>query len=128
MILYTMPRSLGVQCHEMDGTNRQPVFPKLQISDLLVLTMCVGLTLGLSSPRIREALAQSETDLSVAKWRLVVPRATDSAAFGISLFGLIVLYRQRLRGICPMSPGHWVFIATGPFAFTRLVTGAWREV
>jgi hypothetical protein len=42
---------------------------------------------------------------------------------------MIVLARQKMRGsTCPLSPGNWIFIAFGPFAVLRLITGSWREV
>src|SRR6266850_1908421 len=103
-------------------------FPSLQISDLLVLTSCVSFALMFIEPSIRDTLALPDANLWVSRWRLVLPEIIEHLAFGITLFGVIVLARQRLRGSCPMSPGHWLFVATGPWAFMRLLAETWREV
>jgi hypothetical protein len=107
----------------------QQQFPSLAISDLLVLTLCVGFALACIAPGVRDSLALPVEELRIPKWRLVIPEITDYLTFGMALFGLIVLARQRIRGSIGLTaPGHWIFVAIGPFAFLRLVTGAWHDV
>jgi len=112
----------------MSDDQRQK-FPPMAISDLLVLTLCVSFAMACIAPSLHDILVMPAEDLRISRWRLVAPEVTDYLAFGIALFGSIVLARERIRGSTrPLSPGQWIFVATGPFAALRVMSGAWHEV
>src|SRR5205809_1018899 len=101
--------------------NQRAEFPRLAISDLLVLTMTVGFSLACVTPEIHAFLAIPPQDLRIPRWLGLVPEITDATAIGLSLFGLIVLTRQRFHGSqVPLSPGHWVMTVTGPYLMLLL--------
>jgi len=107
----------------------QDRFPSLQISDLLVLTLTVSFALACITPAIQDYLSRSNTEQRMAMWRAITPQVTEYAAIGISICGLLVLCRQRIRGShWEWSPGHWLFVAFGPLLAVLLVTGAVRDV
>ncbi len=110
----------------MDGDDSKANrFPPLQISDLLILTLCVGLSFVLGAPELRNAV--TESGLAAATWQNVLPLLITHLALGTAFFGLIAVTRQRASGY-EMQPGHWFFVAIGPYALLTLVTGAWREI
>ena len=103
-------------------------FPALAISDLLVLTLTVGTSMACIAPEIRDLLAVPVSEWAIPRWRGIVPEIADYMAIGVALFGLIVLARQRLRGSHhTTSPGHWIFIAIGPFMMLLLGMGLLRQ-
>lgn len=107
-----------------DHTGQRPVapadermqFPRMAISDLVVLTLSVGFAFACVAPNYQEALSRGDvTALAVA------PDLVEYLADGLLLFGLIVLARQRVRGSnCPLSPGQWIIVACGPYAVLGL--------
>jgi hypothetical protein len=110
-----------------DGEQRQ--FPPLTISDLLVLTLTVSVSLAVVAPALHAFMALPPEELRIPLWLGVVPEVTDYTTIGISLFGLIVLARQWLRrGSFPFQPGHWIFIATCPYFLALLVSGAVHQL
>jgi hypothetical protein len=114
----------------MDGSdNVKPTqFPPLTIGDLLILTFTVSVSLACVTPAIHEFLALPEDQLRIPRWLGVVPELTDSTAFGISLFGSLILARQQLRGSnTPLAPGHWILIATAPYMLLLVVSGALHQ-
>jgi len=103
---------------EMSDGNQQPQFPRLAISDLLILTLSVAFALASIAPIYQEALRRRD----VTAWD-VAPDLFGHLAIGISLFGLIVLARQRIRRVTfPLAPGHWIFIATGIYSVLALAS------
>jgi len=105
--------------------DQQSRFPRLSISDLLVLTLCVGFTLACIAPGIRDLIYRSENKPSGTPWAVIATVVIDYAAIGIGLFGLIVLTRERIRGSAlSFSPGHWMLIATAPMAVLSLFLNA----
>jgi hypothetical protein len=112
-----------------DSKQSSAQFPPPQISDLLVLNLCVSAALMAISPSLRNTVASADIGFGPPKWRLVLPEVIEHLAFGGALFGLVVLARQRIRGSLFLSPGHLVFIAAGPWALMRLIVAdAWRQV
>src|SRR5436853_6110349 len=105
-----------------DSDNAKPAqFPPLQISDLLVLTLSIAVAMACAAPGIQDTLSAPESATGDAKWRDVARELTDFSAIGLSLFGLIVLTRQRIRGtISRLEPGHWLLIAAGPYCVVLL--------
>src|SRR5439155_2174509 len=56
---------------------------------------------------------------------IIAPLLLDYTAFGITLFGLIVLIRERCRGFrWRLAPGHWYFVVIAAINFGRL----WSEI
>src|SRR5262245_23754446 len=105
----------------MSGDDQTRQFPRLAISDLLVLTLSVGLALACVAPSIRDLISSSEN----APWAAITSVVIDYIGIGIGLFGLIVLARERIRGhSLPWSPGHWVLVATAPLGVMSLVINA----
>jgi len=101
-----------------------PPFPRLAISDLVVLTLSVAFSLACVAPSFHEALQTPDL-----KWWNVVPDLIDYLASGLALFGLIVMARQRIRGYrCPTSPGHWIFAAVGPYLVLMLAAVIYRPL
>ncbi|HEY2415577.1 MAG TPA: hypothetical protein VGI40_25265 [Pirellulaceae bacterium] len=99
----------------MVDRNEQP-FPPLAISDLLILTLCVAFTLAPIAKNYQEALQRGD----ITAWQ-AMPDLFDYLAIGTALFGLIVLVRQRIRHeAVPLSPGHWVLVAVGPYSVCAL--------
>src|SRR5437868_9331209 len=93
----------------------QDRFPSLQISDLLVLTLTVSFALACVTPAIQDQLSRPSAEQRMAMWRAITPQVAEYAAIGISICGMLVLGRHRIRGShWQWSPGHWLFIAFGP--------------
>src|SRR5258705_8436013 len=91
-------------------TCKTPPFPRLAISDLLVLTLCVGFAVALVAPAYRNLL-----NGPTPAWHLVARDLTRSLASGTALFGLSTLARLRLQHSGHINaPGHWLLLATGP--------------
>lgn len=100
----------------MSGDDQQRQLPRLAISDLLLLTLIVGLVLACLSPATRGLSQQPGLTLGIAM------AAVDYIAAGALLFGLIVLVRERVRGNnVPSSPGHWLLVAIGPVGVASIL-------
>src|SRR4051794_36354014 len=99
-----------------DGSNH-PQFPPLQISDLLVLTLSVAFTMASAAPIYQVALRTHD----MKAWD-VASELPLLLSIGISLFGLVVLARQRWRR-APylLSPVHWVLVVIGPFSVLEMM-------
>jgi hypothetical protein len=112
-----------------DGENLKPAqFPALQISDLLVLTLSIAVAMACAAPGIQDVLTASESASGLGKWNEVARELTDFSAIGLSLFGLIVLARQRIRGtISRLEPGHSLLIAAGPYCIALLFVIAYQR-
>jgi hypothetical protein len=101
-----------------NGDQQQPQFPRLTISDLLVLTLCVGFPLAFAAPGIQSIF---ETWSGHEKWRGITRQLAAAAAVGLSIFGLLVMARQRFCGTSwRLQPGHWLLIAAGPYSVARM--------
>lgn len=100
-----------------DGNKGQAQFPRLAISDLIVLTLSVAFTMASIAPSYQEALHRQD----MTAWD-VAPDLLGYLSIGICLFGLIVLARQRWRqDMYPLSPGHWVLVVIGPYSVLALM-------
>src|SRR5262245_48953149 len=92
-------------------------FPRLAISDLLVLTLCVGFALGVAAPLIRSMSEMPDEMFRGSRLTAIAVPVSDHLGLGLNLFGLTVLTRERLRSMqYQLSPGHWYFLVTGPGA------------
>jgi hypothetical protein len=99
-------------------------FPRLAISDLIVLTLTVGFSFAYVAPEFHTALNSPDVNW----WRLT-PEIIDYFAIGLALFGLIVLARQRIRGDrLPAAPGHWILRAVGPYWVLMLAAEMYRPI
>jgi hypothetical protein len=108
---------------ESESAENLPPFPRLAVSDLLILTLAVGFSFACDAPEFHDGFRQYDVT-----WR-VVPDLIDTFVRGILLFGLIVLARERIRGSTrPLSPGHWILLAIGPFAMWVLLAGVFRPI
>jgi hypothetical protein len=102
-----------------------PGFPRLSIGDLLLLILILGTALAWVSPHIRILRYPPEDQMTGREWEIIAPLLFDYAAFGVTLFGIIVLIRERWRGTrWRLAPGHWYFLAAAAVIFGRL----WTEV
>src|SRR4051794_16201558 len=103
-----------------DGQLERSQFPALAISDLIVLTMALAAAMAFAAPGI-----QDQTRMS---WRDTSRELSDFSAIGLSLFGLIVLARQRIRGaVWQLEPGHWLLIAVGPYSIALLFVISFQD-
>jgi hypothetical protein len=103
-------------------------FPNLQISELLVLTLLVGFQLAFAASGLREVIAQPAAKYAIPKWHVVVPEIIDSTVPAVSLFGLLVLGRERLRrSEAPLAPGHWIVLSMGPLMVWTQTTSLFGE-
>jgi len=101
----------------------------MAISDLLVLTLTVGASLACVTPMLRDFLALPDDELRIPRWRGVVPEITDYTTIGIALFGLLVLARQKIRNSTfTLAPGHWIFMAIGPYFMLFLTSWVLKEL
>src|SRR5262245_55893042 len=99
-----------------EGEQKPGKFPPLQISDLIVLTLSVACVFGSIAGQFREALKAPTFGLHQIASEFVV-----CFAIGVSLFGLIVLGRERLlRRESLSSPGHWLLVAVAPYSVLML--------
>src|SRR5262245_58200956 len=114
----------------MSDSQEQPAtFPPMAISDLLVLTLTVSVAMACIAPSIQDFLAIPANELRIPRWRGVAPELTDYTSIGLALFGLLVLARQRLRGsTVALAPGHWIFIAIGPYMMLLLAFWVLQEL
>jgi hypothetical protein len=104
-------------------------FPPVTISDLIVLTLSIALAMGCAAPGIQDTLHAYESISGQGKWRDVSRELTDYTAIGLSLFGLMVLARQKIRGSAwRFEPGHWLLIAAGPYSVLLLFVIAFQPV
>ncbi len=107
-----------------DGEQKTARFPPLQISDLIILTLSVALTMASIAPGYREALGRNE----ITVWE-VARDLPGYLAIGICLFGLIVFTRQRWRrNAFPLSPGQWILIVIGPYSVIALIALWIRQI
>jgi hypothetical protein len=98
-----------------DSDQKPPPFPRLAISDLFLLTLTVGIALGIVATDLHEFIALPIEELRIPRWLGVVPSITDYITFGISLFGLITLARLRSRRVAiPCSPGPGFLLRPAP--------------
>jgi hypothetical protein len=104
------------------GDDQQRRFPRLAISDLIVLMLCVAFAFACVTPSYREGLIQFNLSaLSIA------PDLCNYFAGGLLLFALIVLVRQRIRRESfPLSPGQWIVLAIGPYSVLLLAAFLYR--
>src|SRR5262245_16272498 len=119
-----MPRTRESPPTPADSTAE---FTRLTTGHLLLLVLILAFDLAWISPYIRLMLSQPEDANTTAarKWAVIAPLLFDYSAFGITLFGLIVLIRERWRGArWRLAPGHWYFVAIAAVDFGRL----WTEV
>src|SRR5262245_37381028 len=106
----------------MSGDDQRQQFRRLAISDLLVLTLCVGFALACGAPGVRSIMKLPGGEENGAKLKAIILAATDNTATGIALFGLVVLVRERVRGkAVPSSPGHWILVTIAPTDVLKLV-------
>src|ERR1044072_7958756 len=104
-------------------------FPRLAISDLIVLTLSLAFATAYATPGIQHILNQTYTLSNLDRWRATSREVADSTAFGLSLFGLLVLARQRIRGAkWQLAPGHWLLIAAGPFSICVFFVIAYQRI
>jgi hypothetical protein len=102
----------------MGGDIHQAQFPRLAISDLIVLTLSVAFAFACVAPGYQEALREGQ----VTAWQ-VLPDLIDYLAYGLLLFGLIVLARQRIRGSDDaLSPGQVLVLVVAPFSTLALMS------
>lgn len=98
-----------------DAVSADPPFPRLQISDLLVLTLTAafGMTwigaLGDGDP-------PSDTSDWAARLGAAARNAFNGLLIGVELFGLAVVIRELVRGrsLRSFAPGHWWFLVAAP--------------
>jgi hypothetical protein len=93
-----------------------PPFPRLGISDLLVLTLTTAFGMAWIG-----ALGKGDPPPDTTQWAskvgAVALDAFNGTLIGVELFGFAVLVREisrRHRPLRSLSPGHWWFLITGP--------------
>ncbi len=89
-----------------------PPFRRLAISDLLLLTLIVGLTLSSVAWEFKKGFEQPRV------YRLAITlELLDYVFSAVLAFGLITIGYARIRGLrWRMSPGHWLILTMGPVA------------
>jgi len=103
-------------------------FPPLAISDLVVLTLSLAFAMACAAPGVQHILSESHNLSRLGNWREASRELTDYTAFGLSLFGLIVLGRQRIRGSSwQLQPGHWLLLAAGPYSIALVFVIAFQH-
>src|SRR5436189_948516 len=101
-----------------DPVKSRAEFPQLSIGDLLLLTLILGSALAWLSPCIR-VLSQPQYQGQIA------PLLARYTVLAVTLFGLIVIVRQRWRGArWRLEPGHWYFIATAILVLDSVLSEA----
>src|SRR5690348_6377363 len=102
-------------------------FTRLSTGHLPLLVLILASDLGWTSPYTRLVLGQPEDEnmTTARKWAIIAPLLLDYTAVGITLFGLLVVIRERWRGErWRLAPGHRYFIVIAAVNFGRL----WSEV
>src|SRR5436309_6556252 len=99
-------------------------FPRLAISDLLVLTLMVSFGLGWM-----ESLGSGDPPAE-SLWRTVVLSVLEATLLGGLFFGFAVLAREFVRGrpLRSLSPAHWWFVVAAPqllFGLAHYVIAIW---
>src|SRR5947209_19613271 len=103
-----------------DADNTKPArFPSPQISDLLVLTLCVSVVFAFNAPSYQDAFK-----LYVFTWLDLLPNLLDLSATSLCVFGVIVLLRQAIRrDDFALAPGHVVLATLGTPEIYGLIAG-----
>jgi hypothetical protein len=97
-------------------------FPRPQISDLLILMLCVSVVFGFNAPSYQDAFK-----LYVIKWHDLLPNLLDEFATSLCMFGFLVLLRQSVRRAkYPLAPGHVAIWTLGPFQVFGLILNVFR--
>ena len=90
----------------MSGGEYKTHFPQLAISDVIVLTLSVAIAFACVAPAYQDALRTNQ----VTAWQ-IIPDLFDYLSYGLLIFGLIVLARERIRGShFALSPGQWLVL------------------
>src|SRR5215831_11268381 len=85
-------------------------FPRLAISDLLVLTLMVSFGLGWG-----QSLGSGDPPAE-SQWRTLILSLLEGMLLGGLFFGFAVLGRELVRGrpLRALSPAHWWFVVAAP--------------
>jgi hypothetical protein len=110
----------------VDNTHLLPLTPfrRLAISDLLLLTLIVGLTLGMLASEFEAGFKQRHVNRLAITLELL-----DWCFSAVLAFALLTLVVATCRGLrWQFSPGHWLIVIMGPVSASILILTAIRPL